>query len=421
MPGTRSLNVLMFVYGSGGDVYPNIAIGKTLHERGHQVTVVTNPYFEPSVTEAGLDFLPCGSEEEGRSGIDNPELWKWGKGFQLLFDGVLKSIPETYKIAADRYVPGNTVLVASSLAWGARIAQEKLGVPLATIHLQPLLLRSLNEQPGVVVPERFKPILRPVRKVLLNALDRRVFDPVVLPRLNSFRAGLDLPPVARVLNGWIHSPQLVVGMFPDWFAKPQSDWPANTHLTGFPLPVESTDKNISPELHSFLKAGDPPVVFTLGTAMLFGRQFFQVSSEVCQRLGRRGILLTRFPEQIPANLPSSIRHIDFAQFSTLLPRTAALVHHGGVGTTSEALRAGIPQLVTPMNFDQPDNAARLKRLGVGDSVRNRSYEPDNVTKALSTLLTSRQVAENCRAIAQRFTRIDPIGETCRLIESLVPN
>ena len=117
----------------------------------------------------------------------------------------------------------------------------------------------------------------------------------------------------------------------------------------------------------------PNCSMTPGSAMRHAQEFFAESVAACQRLGRRGLLLTRFAEQVPTDLPETIRHLEYVPFSRVLPRAAALVHHGGIGTTAQALAAGIPQLVMPLAHDQPDNAARLERLGVGRTIAPRRY------------------------------------------------
>lgn len=414
------MRVLILVHGSSGDVYPQIAVGRALLERGHEVLLATNPYFETAVRRAGLQFIPAGSEAEGRKAIENPELWQRGKGVSILFDGVLKAMPETYEIVRQYYQPGRTVVVANALAFGARVAHEKLGVPLASVHLQPVLLRSLNEQPGIVTPRAWRPLVRPLRRALTAALDRWVFDPAIVPRLNEYRAGLGLRPVRRVLKEWIHSPQLVLGLFPEWYASPQPDWPANTHLTGFPLFDQTEGASLSPELDQFLDQGGPPLVFTPGTAMVFARHFMAVSAAVCRSLGRRGLLVTRFAEQVPTDLPPGVLHVQYAPFSALLKRAAALVHHGGIGTASQALAAGVPQLVVPANFDQPDNAARLRKLGVAESIRDSAYTVQSAGAALSRLLSSAPVERACSTWARRIREAsDPMSQTCQHIESLL--
>jgi UDP:flavonoid glycosyltransferase YjiC (YdhE family) len=250
--------------------------------------------------------------------------------------------------------------------------------------------------------------------------DWLVIDPTVAPKLNEFRASKGLPPVRRVLRDWWHSPDRVIGMFPAWFAPPQPDWPAQTRLTGFPLYDEGGVHALPEQLKKFLASGEPPIAFTPGSAMLHAAEFFRSAVKACNRLGRRGILLTRHPEQIPARLPDSVIHVNFAPFSELLPRVAALVHHGGTGTSSQALAAGVPQLVTPMTHDQPDNANRLNRLGVAEVVPFTRFTARRATAAIRRLLADPQRATRCRDVQSRFVGVDALEQTCDLVEQLAP-
>src|SRR5439155_17651208 len=110
--------------------------------------------------------------------------------------------------------------------------------------------------------------------------------------------------------------------------------------------------------------------------------------DIAARLGRRALLLTRFRELLPASLPSHARHFDYAPFSRVLPQATALVHHGGIGTTAQAFATGVPQLVVPFAFDQPDTAARVRRLGVGSSILPSAFTGERGALLLRELLES---------------------------------
>jgi len=188
-------------------------------------------------------------------------------------------------------------------------------------------------------------------------------------------------------------------------------------LTGFPLYDERDARQMQPELEDFLQMGKPPIVFTAGSAMAQGKEFFSVSAEVCRIRGWRGILLTQYPEQLGA-LPDSVRHFNYVPFSTVLPRAAAFVHHGGIGTTAQALAAGVPQLVVPFAHDQPDNAVRVRRLGTGDYVRPKDYQANRVVRKLEALMGSTNIRENCRLRAEALARSTALESACELIERL---
>jgi UDP:flavonoid glycosyltransferase YjiC (YdhE family) len=209
-----------------------------------------------------------------------------------------------------------------------------------------------------------------------------------------------------------------MGLWPQWYAPTQPDWPSQFHAVGFPLYDETGITPISAELDQWLSSGDAPIAFTPGSAMIHGAEFFQESANACAILKRRGILLTRHREQIPAQLPEGVRHVDYAPFGQLLPRCAALVHHGGIGTTAQALRAGCPQLIMPLAHDQFDNANRIHRLGAGGSIPVKKYRAANVAAALRPMVETPNVRETCREVARRFDGFTPLEEACDLVEKL---
>jgi rhamnosyltransferase subunit B len=414
------MKVILIPVGSSGDVHPFVALGLALRERGHRVTVITSAYFERLIRQTGLDFVGLGTVEHFESVLLHPDGWHPRRGFEVVFRwGVLPWLRPIYDLVAERYVPGETVVAASPLALGARLAQEKLGVPMVSVQLQPAILRSGYQAavlPGLALPDWLP---APLKRLAYWLGDRLVLDPVVAPATNAVRAELGLPPVRRLLDQWWHSPERMIGLYPPWFAPPQPDWPPQLRLTGFPLFDERGLTEPAADVLDFLDRG-PPLVFTAGSAMRQGHAFFAEAATACRLLGRRGLLVTRYPDQLPASLPNGVRHCAYIPFSQLLPRSAALVHHGGIGTTAQALAAGIPHLVMPMSHDQPDNAARIVRLGVGRSLPPKRFKALAVARLLDELLNSADVAARCREIARKFDGAEPIADACRLIEEIVP-
>lgn len=412
------MRILLLTIGSSGDVHPFIGLGLALQKRGHSVKLITNPFFGEIAHRVGLELVPLGEIETYRNVVADPMLWHKKKGTVVVFDLVLNGLRETYDAVVDNYVPGETVVVASSLGLAARIAQDKLQIPTVTVHLAPSQFRSHSSPPKL--PGLWMPAWLPmwVKKRMWAAGDRYFIDPMLGPRVNALRAELGLPAVDGILRDFWNSPQRVIGLFPDWFAEPQADWPGQMRLTGFPRYDEAGACAADPALEQFLNDGDPPIAFTPGSAMYHGHDFFLASVEACKRLNRRGILLTKHAEQIPKNLPTTIRHFAYAPFSQLLPRAAALVHHGGIGTSAQALAAGCRQLVTPFAHDQFDNADRLVRLGVARSIVARKYTASSATRELSKLLVDARVSQRCAEIANRLHGDDAVERTCDLILEL---
>ena len=171
------------------------------------------------------------------------------------------------------------------------------------------------------------------------------------------------------------------------------------------------------ELDRFLSDGPSPIAFTPGSANIFGKKFFQAAADACKIMGKRGILLTRFAEQIPESLPENVRHFDFAPFKELLPRCEALVHHGGIGSLSQAMLAGIPQVIMPMGFDQIDNAHRVWSLGVGDSLFPERFEGNRLAMTLRNLMANPNTARACNQLAARIGQVDSLEVACDVIEA----
>jgi rhamnosyltransferase subunit B len=392
------MQILIVAIGSAGDVHPLLAVGRELAGRGNQVTVFTNPVFQPIVERCGLGFSALGTAEEYHRAINTPALWDASTSFATLWQSVssvLRPMVEDLLVKID----DETVLVGSLWAFGARIVNEMYGVPLVTAQVSASTLLSAQLPP---VHKRLQiPAGLPygVKSGLLWLIERAVLDRVCAPALNELRHELGLPPVSRVLGRWMHSPHRTLGFFPEWFAPPQHDWPQCVTLTGFPLFDEPALHLPDPELEDFLISGPPPIVFTKGSTSVNGQLYMDTALKALKRIGRRGLFLGGHPEQMPQ--ASGILHRGFVSLGTVLPRSAAMVHHGGIGTMSFAFAAGIPQLATPFAHDQFDNAARLERVGCGVR-RDWPVDSSSMASTLRQLLESAKVRNACEIVSQRM-------------------
>jgi len=413
------MRVLLAPVGSHGDVHPFIGLGLGLQARGHRVALIASEPFGELAERHGFEFMPTITRAEYERTIANPDLWHPRRSARVIFDDALlrKYLPIGYEHIRSRYVAGETVLLAGPLSLPARVAHEKLGIPLATIHLAPVGLFSAVATPIYPTLHMSAWWPAPLKRFLFALGERLLLDPKIRPRLNEFRATLGLPPVRRILGRWIHSPQLVLGLFPEWFGH-APDWPTQTRTPGFIRYDQADGKPLPAEVEAFLNAGDPPVVFSFGSAMRTGRRYFDAAVAACHALDRRGLLLAKRTEQIPPDLPPSILQADYAPFSAVFPRAAAVVHHGGIGTTAQALAAGVPQVVMPMSFDQPDNADRLRKLGVARVVPAPEFDGASLTVALRELFADPGVPTACAGWKERMRGSDPLGAACDLIEEL---
>jgi UDP:flavonoid glycosyltransferase YjiC (YdhE family) len=410
------MHVLLMPVGSAGDVHPMIGLGRALAARGHRITAVVNGYFRSLAEQSGFEIVEFGTREEYLELANHPDLWHPRKSFGYIIQkGLARFLRRQYETTVNHCRAGETLIVASLFGFGARIAQAERGLPLATVHLQPSIFWSDYESPFLTGTLAGKLLPRWYKRFLFRLAEKLVIDRETRPVVNPLLCELGLPPLKRTTDWW-HSPECVLGLFPAWLAPPQPDWPPNVSLCDFPLWDEDPLTQPQPEVEQFLSAGTPPIVFTPGSAHMHAGFFFQAAADACQRLGRRGMLLTRFADQVPRHLPQGVRHFDYVPFSRLLPRAAAIVHHGGIGTCAQGLRAGLPQLIMPLSHDQPDNALRLRNLGVGTSLHRSRFDGPRVAAQLEQLLNSPDVAESCDAVAARFAGIDPFAKACRALE-----
>jgi rhamnosyltransferase subunit B len=410
------VNVLLPTLGSSGDVNPFLALGVALQARGHRATVITNPLFRAQIESQGLRFLPVGTAAEARGTIANPDLWHLRKGFGVISQVLIPAVEEVFDLI-ERHADQQTVVAFSTLSLGARIAQEKLKIPSASIHLQPSIIRTFGEQGmfGNVRLAASHPTW--LKRGLFRLVDTLVLDRTLKRPLNEFRAKLGLAPVDRIMHRWLHSPQLVIGFFPPWFAAPQPDWPQNMHLVGFPL-WDADDAAPLEEAMEFLDTGSAPIIFTPGSAGATMHTFFRESVKAAQRAGMRAMLVTNHAGQTPANLPPGIKTFGYLPFSKVLSRSALLVYHGGIGTLAQGIKARVPHLVVPHAYDQFDNAWRLRRLGLGESIPIGAYGARRAARAILGLTGDAARARLRRDYAQRIDSNAALEHAADLIEQL---
>jgi rhamnosyltransferase subunit B len=414
------MQIVLVAIGSHGDVLPFIALGTALRERGCETLVLAPPAFEGLAERAALPFRPVAPSEVFDAINAKPELWSTGAGARIMFELAVGLARPVYETIAALAASGPVAVAASTLSFGARLAQEKLGLLSATVHLSPFLFRSRYAPP--VLPGLSLPAWLP--NALVDAFqsraDRRVTDPLVLPPLNAVRAELGLEPVTR-LRHWWNAPDLVLLMVPDWFAPAQPDWPPRTVHTGFPqVDLLGDVPRLDGDMQAFLDAHpQKPLAFTYGSAMRHGRAFFESAVEICRRMGRRGILLAVQDGQVPEALPASVLRVAYAPFSLLLPACAGLVHHGGIGTTAQALAAGIPQLIVPAAFDQFDQGARIGRLRAGSAIAPADFTVEKAAEAIGWLLAAPEVARVCATARARLAGSDGIGAAADAVLAMI--
>lgn len=405
--------------GSSGDVNPYVSIGRGLQERGHDVVVMAPEPFSGSVRAAGLRFECSSSNKDYERTVANSDLWDPWKGLSVVLGEVATNLEPNYRTLESLYVEGETVLVGHSLSLSTRLLEEVKQCPAATVHLSPNAFRSDHDQPSLTPGRDFSGAPRWVKRLFWRMADSLVADPTIKGPLNKLRKSLGLKGVERIFNDWYQSPRRILGLFPSWYGRPQPDWPARLRMTGFVLEDPARRTPLSDELEEFLADGEAPILLTPGSANRHAARLLKAGVDGASMLKRRLILLTPYADQLPEDLSSGVLHVDQVSFSSIFPRCAGVIHHGGIGTCAEALRAGIPQLIVPFGFDQPDNATRLMRLGVGKYLDLDRSTHIRIAEFMRELMESETVRENCRYYAEQVEAEDGLPSTLDELEALI--
>jgi len=412
---------LVITMGSTGDVLPFMRVASGLQALGRSVTFITHSYHAPLLEGSALPFVGVGTDDEYLRIIANPNLWDPKKGFPALMASYRVLLEQIIGAIEAVPAPARKVAIAHPLAVpGAAIARECGSIEsIVAAYLAPSNLRTCHDPltMGPLAIPRWVPMA--VRRALWRHAQASWIDPVAVAQINAARAPRDLPNVHSLLTHIAGAADLSVTLFPSWFAPAVPDWPRPMISGQFPLRAPATGAGFDERLSAFLDAGDKPLVFTPGTGNIHAADFFACALAAVTRIKRRAVFLTRERAQVPAQLPASVLWQPYVQLSALLPRAAVLIHHGGIGTMAEALRAGTPQLVTPFAWDQFDNGARVAALGAGMVTPAKRLRPRTMAKHLEALATSAAIGERCAQLAAHFPPRPDASGICMEIDRLV--
>ena len=342
------------------------------------------------------------------------------KGIEFLVrDVILPALRTAYNDTCAA-AAGADLLVAHPLTFATRLVAETRELPWISTQLAPCGVLSATDPPllpGLGWLLRLHPPAAVWRELwrMAERVTRSWFRPY-----DDLRTQLGVRDLGNPLLSGGHSPVRELALFSPHFAHSQKDWPGQTVATGFPY-FAQPGATPDPQLDQWLAAGEPPIVFTLGSsAVLDPGSFFVESAKAARRLGRRALLIGAEPDDVPAKLLSpSVFVRRYALYSSVFPRAAAVVHQGGIGTTAEVLRAGHPALVMPRGADQPDNAARAARLGVARTIGREHYHSIRVARDLQKLLEQPKYVERARELGALVRDEDGTATACDVIEAVL--
>jgi len=401
--------IVISTFGSFGDIHPYVAIALELKARGHAPLIATSEVYREKMEALSVDFQPVrppmpsydDAEEIGKVIEDVMDARSGSEKVMQLLLPHLRDIYDDLDAATE----GADLLLTHPLPLLGPIVAQKKRLRWVSSVLAPTSFFSVYDPivppqwPGLYKLMRLSPwVGRAVMAVATKKLDK------LMQRVYDVRAELGLPRGEQPILAGQHSPTCVLALFSKVLAAPQPDWPNHTVVTGFPFYDQRDffgESGVAEEVIEFLDAGEPPIVFTLGSSAFWvARNFYRDSIEAARALGKRALLLIGHSRNQPAEtLPAEVAAFEYAPYSEVLPRACAIVHQGGVGTTGQGLRSGKPVLILPHAHDQFDNAARVVRLGCGRTIPRPRYTVSTATTELQALLNDQRYAERAAEVA----------------------
>jgi UDP:flavonoid glycosyltransferase YjiC (YdhE family) len=423
--------IVISTLGSFGDLHPYIAIALELKRRGHRPVIATSDIYREKTDALGLELhpvppdLPSYDQPEAISRMVG-ELIDTKKGPERVFKQFINPHLRGMYDALAEATRGADLLLTHVLSLAGPPLVEKTGIKWVSTVLAPISFFSVHDPP--IFPNApwlyrvFK--LGPSVARALMRVARWKLDELAGP-LYRLRAELGLPRGGNPMLEGQHSPLLVLALFSSVIAKAQADWPPNTCITGFPF-YDRRDRpgdaprGLDPKLAEFLDAGEPPVVFTLGSSAIWvAEDFYRESIKAARAVGVRALLLIGEERNRPAEMPEGFAAFDYAPYGEVLPRARCVVHQGGIGTTAQGLRAGVPALVVPFSHDQFDNGSRVARCGAGRMLPRSKYNAGSATRELRALLTDESYTTRAAEVGRQVRAEDGAAAAADAIEEVL--
>ncbi|MEZ4593539.1 MAG: glycosyltransferase [Chloroflexota bacterium] len=417
------MSVITFIaYGTRGDVQPAVALGQALHQRGHTVRILAGANFADWIRQHGLvplatqiDMQALMASEGGRDWVEkghNPVL-------QLRIMGQLLD-KHGMQIARDAWdaCQGSDLIVSSftSDVYAVGMAQ-KLGIPHVSAPLQPTLFTSKDGRTllNAPLPNRTSWLNHWFGKFFIETAAWSLYGNIA----NRVRTEmLGLPAQTRAENREDRRNMTIIHGYSPHVVPHPADWPDNFHTVGYWFLDENGQWPPPGELLNFLAAGAPPVAIGFGS--MTGRNPQKMSElvlEAVQLSGQRAILLAGWAGLGEKELPKSVFRLPSVPHGWLFPQMAAVVHHGGAGTTAAGLRAGVPSVLVPHFADQPFWGQRVAALGVGPkAIMRHRVTAHKLAGAIDTAVSHHSMRQKAAELGQKIRAEDGLGRAVALIE-----
>lgn len=413
------MKITVTASGTRGDVQPYIALGKGLHDAGHQVRVISSEDFAGLAHDAGLEFASLGESVEALLQSDAWRTMTESGNFVRIVRGMMAAMKDRASVMA-RLLPnllaGSELIVAGLAGMGGTFSiADRLKIPIVQAYVFPLT--PTRAFPSPLFPALpFGQILNrlsyfPMRQMLWQT--SRAADAATRKTL-----GMGRPPLLGPYRTLQTRP--VLYGYSRYVLPPPTDWGANQAVTGYWFLDAAPNWAPPPDLTDFLQAGPPPIYIGFGSmGNRDPERTTRIAIEALQRSGQRGILASGWGGMVQTDLPDSVFMLKAAPHSWLFPRMAAVVHHGGAGTTAAGLRAGIPSIVVPFFGDQPFWGKRVAALGVGPApIPKKRLTAENLASAIQAAVSDQAMRMRAADLGEKIRAEDGAANAAAIIGQL---
>ncbi|OZA40774.1 MAG: hypothetical protein B7X83_04260 [Polynucleobacter sp. 17-46-58] len=402
----RMTHFIVTSIGTYGDIFPFAQVGIALKNQGHQVTFITNPYFQETIQGFGLDFHAIGSKEQYMKVLLNEGLWNEQDHFDIVSSLFVPNL-----FAIDQFVskldPDEKLVIITQQNFlpNAGIAQAKRkDLTIICGALYPSVFRTA---PHVL---KIGPLTLTgkLKKIAWHFISKRLDQqylqsPLVIP-LNRVRNENGLPSIRGYTGLFDQIASFNALLFSPWFSAVSPEWPDNLIPGDFILKEEQGRANFSPALSRFLDEGSKPILFTFGTGNLHTKKYLEASLGALKLTGHKAIFICKDESHLPKDLTENIFWLPYVDhFSDLLKRCSLIVYHGGIGTLAEAARCGVPQLSIPSLGDQWDNSERIEKLHLGGAIAIHELNQELLAQKIDSILKSEKIATTCDEILKKMS------------------
>ena len=427
----RCMKMIFTALGTNGDLLPLLAVAEQALARGHEAIVITTQEHRKRTESIGATFIPIFRSGWGGHFSEYPEAEDPIKMIELVDRYyVREAIPEFLTKIRALKTEDTVVIVGTAANFAVRLICEYLRIPQVTLFFAPISVPSAEAPPKFGKIDHLNYFPKFMRSIFMNIGYKYIVGPRICQTINDFRYEHGMPLIKPIdILKWFNTAECLVAMYPSWFQcalhpklgeEVPSDIDQRIQFLGFPL-FETNLQSYQPshELESFLARYPNAIAFTFGTGTRYCRQYFEMALEVCVAMKQPAVFLSQYRGNCPPNLPEYIRYEGYVPFEWLLARVKAIAYHGGIGTLSQAMAAGAVQLVFPSNGDQWDNAARVKKLGLGEWIPLHQLTNKRLTRLLKKLnKNSIRYEENCSAFAKRIQQPASRFDAAHLVEQI---